>query len=269
MYFLMPKTFKTLLALLSWGMVMAFSLPASAQTKSHLDLPAETASNEQSLSVIFEPPTDDRADDSRGGASRTAVKCRDDIASATLPEQIREIPLTALMPENNRGLTIASHPSFFVYIPTTSARQIYFSLKDANNRGIYQATLPISGNAGVVQISLPQEQNPLEIGQTYQWSVGLMCQRTQTDMPWVTGKIERIQLEANLASQLSPTPSLQQAVLYGQSGLWYDLLSTLFQLNKSAGLDNLSATDSNLLNQNWSNLLGSVGLNAIAHEPLL
>lgn len=265
MYFFKHKIGKTPLVLLSWGMVMAFSLPSSAQisaqaSNSH-NLPAARALNEQYFSVIFEPPTDDRAEDSRGGASRTAMKCRND--------QISAIPLTALLPPSNRGLTIAAHPSFFVYIPATSARQIYFSLKDANYEGIYQANLPISGEPGVVKISLPPDLMPLEIGQTYQWSVALMCQPTQPDMPWVTGKVERVQLEEKLPDNLSSNPSIQQAVFYGQAGIWYDTLSTLFELNQLAGLDHSAAIDPRWLHQNWVNLLNSVGLSAIANESLL
>ncbi len=255
------KTFKTNLVLLSWGMVMAFSLPSSAQTGAQLDLPSQRASNPQNYQVIFEPPTDERADDSRGGASRNATACRND--------RVSEIPLTALIPGNNHGLTVASHPSFFVYVPQTSARQIYFSLKDENNVGIYQARLPISGNAGVVKISLPQDQTPLEIGKTYDWSVALMCQPAQSDMPWVTGQLERVQLEENIASDLPSNLSIEQAVFYGQAGIWYDTLNILFQLNQSADLGNASAIDSSFMNQNWVNLLNSVGLNAIAHESLL
>jgi Domain of Unknown Function (DUF928) len=255
------KTFKTSLVLLSWGMVMAFSLPSSAQTGAQFDLPSESASNHQQSQVIFEPPTDERADDSRGGASRNATACRND--------RISEIPLTALIPGNNRGLTVASHPSFFVYVPQTSARQIYFSLKDENNVGIYQATLPISGNAGVVKIPMNPDQMPLETGKNYQWSVALMCQPAQPDMPWVTGQVERVQLEENIAPDLSSNPSIPQAVFYGQAGIWYDTLNILFQLNQSAGLGNASAIDASFLNQNWVNLLNSVGLNAIADQSLL
>ncbi len=88
------KTFKTGLVFLSWGMVMAFSLPSSAQTGAQFDLPSdlpsESASNHQQPQVIFEPPTDEKAGDSRGGASRNATGCRND--------RISEIPLTALIP---------------------------------------------------------------------------------------------------------------------------------------------------------------------------
>lgn len=255
------KTFKTNLVLLSWGMVMAFSLPSSAQTETQLDLRSESGSNHQSVQVVFEPPTDDKADDSRGGASRNATGCRND--------RVSELPLTALIPGNNRGLTVASHPSFFVYVPQTSARQIYFSLKDENNVGIYQAKLPISGNSGVVKISLPPDQTPLETGKTYDWSVALMCQPAQPDMPWVTGQVQRVPLEENITPDLSSNPSIQQAVFYGQAGIWYDTLNILFQLNQSAGLGNTSTIDVSFLNQNWVNLLNSVGLNAIADEPLI
>lgn len=255
------KNFKTNLVLLSWGMVMAFSLPSSAQTAAQFDLPSQSASNRQNYQVIFEPPTDEKADDSRGGASRNATACRND--------RVSEIPLTALIPGNNRGLTVASHPSFFVYVPQTSARQIYFSLKDENNVGIYQATLPISGNPGVVKIPLPQDQKPLETGKNYQWSVALMCQPAQPDMPWVRGQVERVELEENIASNLPSNPSIDQAVFYGQAGIWYDTLNILFQLNQSAGLGNTSTIDASFLNQNWVNLLNSVGLNAIAHESLI
>lgn len=257
---------------LFFGLAMA----VSAQTATELSLGSAADSAAGSAArVIFQPPTDEKADDSRGGASRpSAIKCRGDRAS--------DVALTALIPHSNQGLTVASHPTFFVYVPPTSAPQIYFSLKDENNLGIYQTMLPISGQEGVISISLPTDQPALEIGQTYSWSVGLVCQPTQTDMPWVKGTVQRVETEASIAaSQPGANPTIYRAVLYARSGIWYDTLTTLFQLRQPDNLtsdltDNLTsnsngdrAIDRGLLHQNWVNLLNSVGLEAIADRPLL
>lgn len=205
--------------------------------------------------VKFEPVDDGKTlDDSRGGASRrTQTQCSQD--TAYLP------PMMPLIPISQAGLTVASHPTFWVYIPQTSAPQAHFTLRDENNRGIYQTLLPIAKAGEIVKITLPDDQPALELGKTYQWSVALICQPTQTDIPIVSGKIRRVELDWTLQTQLEKKNSLDQAALYGQAGVWYDMLNSLAQLKKTQPNETTIAA-------NWVHLLNSVGLEEIATKPL-
>lgn len=244
----------------SWVLALSVAFSAASQTTEQVSV--NRSLNSSNAQVIFNPPTSDSEKDSRGGASRPAQsKCRDD--------RFSEVPLTALIPDRHAGLTIASYPTFFVYVPPTSAQQLYFNLKDANNQGIYQTMLPISGQPGVVNIQWPKNQPPLEIGQTYYWSAVLMCPSPQTDMPSVTVSVQRVEIEATMTEEIEESPTLEQAAFYAELGIWYDTLTTLFQLNQFSHLNDYPASEENLIHQNWVNLLNSVGLEAIADRPLL
>ncbi|MBE9042050.1 DUF928 domain-containing protein [Oscillatoriales cyanobacterium LEGE 11467] len=215
-----------------------------------------SAANLTSPIIHFEPANDDSADrdgDSLGGASRPATqKCQQDTAYP--------LPMTPLLPDSSRGLTVATHPTFFVYIPPTSAPKAYFIIKDTtNDLEVYQTMLPLTQTAGVIGIELPDSAPPLEVGKTYRWFVGLLCQPSQTDLPIVEGNIERIELD----SELTVNASLEeQAVSYGASGIWYDTIERVVQLRQQQ-------PDNEMLSRTWWELLDSVGLAEIAIQPML
>ncbi len=91
--------------------------------------------------------------------------------------------------------------------------------------------------------------------------MALICQPTQTDIPIVSGKIRRVELDWTLQTQLEKKNSLDQAALYGQAGVWYDMLNSLAQLKKTQPNETTIAA-------NWVHLLNSVGLEEIATKPL-
>lgn len=226
-----------------------------AQAESEADHYRETTLSQIPTHIVFEPPTDEKAQDTRGGASRpAAVKCSLDEAT--------ELPLTSLMPESNQGLTARGHPTFYVYVPPTSAQKLYFSIKDENNKGIYQSIIAGPNSAGIVRVSLPEDRPPLKIGKTYTWSLGIMCEPTQTDMPWVQGQVRRIELNLAPNNEYSSATKLETAASYGKAGIWYDALNVIAELRRSQPEDSSLA-------EIWTNFLTSAGLEAISTEPLL
>lgn len=204
--------------------------------------------------VTFEPPTDDRLDDSAGGATRpAAMKCRQDETS--------EMPLSALLPERQIGLTSAERPSFFVYVPPTSASEAYFSLKDDNNIEIYNTLVPIAG-AGILRVELPASAPALERDRTYRWQLGLLCQPVQTDLPWVEGQVRRIVPEQTRPANFETLPIIEQATWTAEVGLWHDTLTALADRYAEEPEDTV-------LSQNWTSLLGSAGLSQFTEQPFL
>ncbi|MEO8890072.1 MAG: DUF928 domain-containing protein [Coleofasciculaceae cyanobacterium] len=256
------KTLKILFSKPSLFHLIALSVSLTVFSNLFTPVKAQTQSSPSTLMpvVSFEPPDDQKTlDDSRGGASRTTtVKCSQDQAYSP--------SMTALTPGSKLGLTVASHPTFFAYIPATSAQQAHFTLKDDHDRGVYQTLLPINSAGGVVSITLPEDKPPLELGKTYSWSVALMCQPTQTDTPMVRGQVRRVELKAGqmpnqINSMMSQKAILEQAALYGKSGIWYDSINLLAKLRQAQPNDQTLAT-------NWVKLLDSVGLEAVANQPL-
>ena len=247
------------LSILSLSIAVNSDLFTQVQAQSDLALTAaESSSTEFTPIVTFKPDSNEELDASKGGASRpTDIKCSND--------ETYNPPMTSLLPASQQGLTVTTHPTFWVYIPQTSAPQAHFTLKDENNRGVYQTRFPINKVGRIVSISLPKDEFPLEVGNTYRWSVALICQPTQTDIPIVGGKVKRVELNSTtITTQNSGTSSellLAEAVSYGKAGYWYDMLHSLAQLRQTHPNDNIITT-------NWVHLLNSEGLEKIATKPL-
>lgn len=233
------------LGCLSLGLVLNPVAGAVSAVDTAVNLRADTL-------VLFEPPTDDRVDDSRGGASRPAeVKCIRDRSYA--------LPLTALIPQSGVGLTVEPHPTLMVYVPTTTATHAHLTLRDADTRGLYQSRIKIPQTGGVLQIQLPADSPELAVDETYGWSLALLCQPTQTDMPIASGQIRRVELSDDVQE---PSSLLAQASIYGQFGVWHDMLATLATLRQSQ-------PDDQELVASWVQVLQAENLGAIANTPFL
>ncbi|MGB3614034.1 MAG: DUF928 domain-containing protein [Elainellaceae cyanobacterium] len=215
-----------------------------------------TRSSQDTAPPIFVPPTDETHTSSRAGGSRGASECRQD-SGATV--------LAAIAPEDQVGLTTASHPTVLVYIPDTSAQQIYFSIKAASGEGHYEAILPIPQRDSIVALSLPTDAAPLAVGETYGWGVGLICTSGQTDMPWEQGQIRRV---LSPAATL-PNPPLEQATALGQAGLWYDAVEVLRRAQPTAAQQALDSSQQGRLQHSWTQLLDWAGVEASTADSIL
>lgn len=182
---------------------------------------AETSAALPQADAVFVPPTGDRqSDSSAGGTRRLVQRCRQDP-----PERLG---LTALAPENYVGLTVQEQPVVFVYVPETSAQQLYVSLKALDGEERYEEIVSLQTSSAVMALRLPLEQEQLPQEQTYRWGVGLLCASGQTDMPWDYGYIRRVEGEATLPSEVSA----ERLRALGAQGLWYDTVATVMQAHQ-------------------------------------
>lgn len=109
-----------------------------------------------------------------------------------------------------------------------------FSLFDKNNNGIYQTTFALKGTPGIINFSLPLTAPPLEIGKDYQWSFAMICKpedRLQDRV--VRGWLRRTKPKPALMSQLKEAVPQERIALYAAAGIWYDELTTLYELRRS------------------------------------
>lgn len=238
------------LAITFYAGLSGFSLPAE-----HVPQPQTTSISDQvNLDVIFTPPDGDAPKETRGGGTRGSC--------AEIYEHSAQ-GIMGLIPDSNYGLTLADHPTFFVYIPETDIRSVFFSLKDETGAVHYEAFVPVSGNAGILQLEIPDEIPPLEVGAVYQWGVALPCSgRIQVSSPFITGWVKRITIDDSELRDVAQSSSLAQAFLYGEHGIWYDMIATL------AGLRQLYPDDTSVIS-GWENVLNSVELESIAPEPFV
>lgn len=173
------------------------------------------------------------------------------------------LPLTALAPYNSAGLTIAETPTFWFYVPYTLTpdHSVEFVLKDGNNE-VYKTRF--SGNEttpGIVNLHLPSTVS-LEAEKDYNWYLLVYCDpQNQNRFVYVDGLVRRIQ-RPDIESQLESATPQERIALYATEGLWYDTLTHL--------AENLRASPHNRrINQDWANLLRSVGLEPLASEPFV
>ena len=197
------------------------------------------------------------------GGRRNNGRCPQDTSlvadSAIAPTTVTQ-GLTALVPLSRfDGETIAERPTFLVYVPPTTARQLAFKLEDSDKEEVYSTRLNITGSSQIVDIRM---QEPLQVGKRYFWTAALVCPESGPGDPFVEVSIKRVQPDNALANQLKQATDLfDQASLYAKAGLWYEAAAALFELRQPQpnDLDYVAA---------WRELLQSVDLDRMTTVPL-
>lgn len=193
---------------------------------------------------------------SAGGASR-------DGAAAVATEQNYPNALMALMPQEFYGTTLSERPSILVYMPESNAEEAIFSLKNDAGDLVYQTTLPLSGDAGVVRVQLPETIAPLEVGKNYQWLMALKIDsRLTPSTPYVDGWVQRIARTAETDKILKLSSPIAQAEALASAGIWYDC-SAILAAQLEAQPENAT------VQKHWQDLLASVGLQSVTTAPML
>ncbi|MFK8186462.1 MAG: DUF928 domain-containing protein [Phormidesmis sp.] len=212
---------------------------------------------ESSARVSFVPRSDTPSPRQTGsGASRR-----------NLPGVCDGLPV---LPENGLGLTANSSPSLFVYFSqgtTVEKAQLTLKSLDENESEYYETivVLPqeqLAEKGGVVAFEIPEVDSELIMNQEYAWSLVLMCEgQLRPDSPILTGSLKRVD-DLAVSTQAVGAPLVERAIAYGEAGIWYDLLSTLVTIrSEEAG--------SGVFDEYWSSVMGTVGLDFIASEPLI
>jgi hypothetical protein len=224
-------------------------------------LPAKTIARGRvsTAKVLFKPPASDRKPDRTVGAGSRGQQCPQDLASASPSrEQSRQLLPMALVPPKNMGLTVAERPTFWVYLPQTSARQVVLSVQKEDASYHSQRIFPVPSSAGIFSLQPPADAPPLKIGETYQWAVVLVCgERPGPNDPATSAWVQRV----SPFQSISQGTALDRAFWNGEQGIWYDMVTVLGQ--------ELRAQPANPdLTDNWANILKAEGLEVISMEPL-
>ena len=178
---------------------------------------------------------------------------------ALVPETVAAQSKTVL------GLTVAEHPILLFYVPENSGQKLEFALVDPTNDQKYETSIATPSTDGIVSVHFSKIKNlpPLEVGKNYQWYFSIVCNsddRSQDET--VEGFVQRVKPDADLANDLQQATPRDRVSVYVVNDIWYDSLATLAQLRQS------SPNDASLT-EDWVNLLGSIGLDDIATEPLV
>ncbi len=264
----MKKVTKFLINLTSIGsIVLSATLNTSqfavmGQPKINIDGKPITQSGGPRFSPPIEdnPSPDNRPPDNRSPGIPSPDRTR---GGCTIKDQ-KNKDLIPLLPKSKIGRTISEYPIFFLYLPKTEAKVAEFVLQDDKGNQIYQTTLNINNSSGVIGVSIPTNQNisPLQIDKNYTWSVSLICDSDDRSKDVFEKRtVRRVEVSADIRSQLQKADPRLKAVIYAQTGIWQDALSTLVAARRVNPNDADLAAD-------WKILLDSVNLGTIVAEPI-
>ena len=209
-----------------------------------------------------------------GGGSRTIFQndsapirsvgggSRDGRRYLNQPDITAEQPaaILALLPQSYYGKTISQHAEILVYVPQSAARDSVFSLKDTQGNTVHEMNVPISGQPEIISIKAPTK---LEIDKEYKWFLALKTDgQLSTRTPYVNGWIKRVRPNQKVKASMQQPDLLQQAETFAEEGIWYDCVATLAKLRASQ-------PNNQNLEEEWLELLESVGLNQINKAPIV
>jgi len=139
--------------------------------------------------------------------------------------------IQALVPDHV-GQTTAAQPSLYWYLAEPVQGDISFEVTLVDERKIdplVDRRLARPERGGAQRIRLGDLGVSLEPGQEYQWSIAVVPDPNDHAKDVVaTGWIQRVAPPAGLDSQLAAAGPDGAATVYGEAGLWYDMLAAAY-----------------------------------------
>lgn len=174
-----------------------------------------------------------------------------------------QLPLTALLPDNNLGLTAAAHPSLFFYIPETTAKTAELMVFTEAGELLETQNYAISNVPGIIEVTFDTNKSELTPGAKYRWNFSLTCRNDPSANPFVEGWVERVEMDPNLIQAMVASPPQDRLSLYAANQIWNETLSTLAQL-KTSQPNNAD------ISQQWQDYLKDAGVDqSIADMPIV
>jgi hypothetical protein len=211
-------------------------------------------------SQLKPPSVGSPAGGTEGGGTRSAMsKCSGDLGK----------DLTPLLPTTHLGRTFSPAPTVFIYVPTPLNNTVEFELVDEGDNTLYKKMFNLTTKQpGIVALKLPDNDkiNEIKVGKNYQWSLTFQCglsnDSDQATNPFVSGWINRIELNSTDKFTLDKASLPERLKIYNDKVVWYDTLGTLAQLRRD------NPTDATIARQ-WTDLLKAVKLDRLSQQPLV
>jgi Domain of Unknown Function (DUF928) len=147
--------------------------------------------------------------------------------------------IVALMPRSNLGVTIASNPTFWFYLPPSDLdlASLQFTLLDRDGTAVWTTQLLATSELKSGLLHVNYHGQPLS-DNTYQWRFNYQqvgCNNPQTLM----GDVQK---ETHSDLVLAKNSQLRLRI-YAKNGIWHDLLTELIALRQQQPDDRQLATD--------------------------
>jgi hypothetical protein len=204
--------------------------------------------------VFFNPPGN-QIPSSIGGNSRRGGCAIDEVDTLVSPTEAEQtVAFLPIVPNPSRvvALTTQASTSLWVYVPPTRAQSAEFSLFDnVTNRFVYSGRFAIEAT-GIYQINLP-DRLELKVDQPtapqdYTWFIDLVCEPNNPAANLShTGTVKRVapnslspDFESSLGQAVDP---LDRAKVYGNNGLWLDMVAAVVAERETIELTDYDAVD--------------------------
>ena len=142
-------------------------------------------------------------------------------------------PAVYVLVPDHVGLTVSQQPTLYWYFSEAARGDVVFEVTLIDEESIEPMVEKRLATAkpGLQRVRLADYGVTLQPDHEYQWSVALVSDRDRRSRDVVsTGWIERIAEPDDLAAQLTDAGADGAIGVYGQAGLWYDLLATAVDL---------------------------------------
>ncbi|HAZ47549.1 MAG TPA: hypothetical protein DCZ55_24610 [Cyanobacteria bacterium UBA11371] len=181
--------------------------------------------------------------------------------------------LTALIPINNWGQTVAERPTFWFYVPYDSQQVssgefvLQEEVPGEQPKLIYEISFTLPKTPGLVSFKIPSTKPPLEIDKNYSWYFKLYC--PPQDEPAADPKLELPVLVKGSVQRVKPTPELESELkaatepeykVYTNHLIWYDALDNLTKLR-------ITQPTTTKLTDEWTELLSLKGVKGDDLDP--
>jgi len=138
----------------------------------------------------------------------------------------------ALVPDHV-GQTTSAHPSLYWYLAEPLSGDVILELTVVDETSIdpmLDRRLERPAGAGLQRVRLSDLGVSLEPGEEYQWSVAVVPDPQDHSKDVVaSGWVQRVPAPDALAGQLAAAGPEGAASVYGEAGLWYDMLDAAFE----------------------------------------
>jgi Domain of Unknown Function (DUF928) len=243
------------------------SLPAQGRSQTaekYSNIFAAQKTNQRKSGNRFQAPpppsgTQERPAKRKDAGSSGSCERQDTVAAAEF--------LTALVPKQNyQALTVASHPTFWFYIPFPSNNFHSLKFRLETEEGYQVVLKPKNEKPGIVSFTLPTTEKPLKIGTEYKWVLFLYCQdpEQKSSRPvtfFVGSSIRRITQIDKLESELkAANTEREKSAVYARNGIWHEALTIIGNSRRTDYTNPELARD-------WANLLAEVQLEYLATKP--
>lgn len=160
--------------------------------------------------------------------------------TSALPAAANVPALILLAPGGQAGQTVSTRPTFAWFVRDAVSLPIEFRLYEQDNDR-FKLVKEIKDDrlrsvSGIMVMSAAGALPELTIGKRYRWQVELVCNANRPSSNlFAEAVIDVVPMQTGLKQQLAQTRDrLNQAQLYAQANLWYDVLKTAFTPPSSA-----------------------------------